>query len=178
MKVLGTPLGSPEYVSRLLAEKREEHDRLLQLIPDVPDLQSAWLLLLLSASTRANYLLRALPPTVTREYAAQHDAAIAACLQRLLANDTPAVLAPLHIRRAQLALRLGGLGLRSAVRTRAAAYWASWADTIPLLRSRLPGAATRVLDMLDGRAHAAANSVQELTNSTTELVADGFDAPP
>ena len=37
---------------------------------------------------------------------------------------------------ASLPLALGGLGLRSAVRSRQSAYWASWADTLPMVRLR------------------------------------------
>ena len=39
---------------------------------------------------------------------------------------------------AELPLRLGGLGLRSAVRNSLAAYWASWADALPVLQRRCP----------------------------------------
>ena len=37
---------------------------------------------------------------------------------------------------ASLPLALGGLGLRSAVRSRQSTYWASWADTLPVVRMR------------------------------------------
>ncbi|CAE7215665.1 unnamed protein product [Symbiodinium sp. KB8] len=46
------------YVHGILATKRTEHDRLLTRIPEVPDLQAAWLLLQYCAAPRANYLLR------------------------------------------------------------------------------------------------------------------------
>ena len=84
LNVLGTPLGSDAFVQRQLALKREAHDRLLQAIPTVEDLQAAWLLLRYCAAPRANYLLHVLPPAETADYAAEHDAAIAACLARLL----------------------------------------------------------------------------------------------
>ena len=35
-------------------------------------------------------------------------------------------------------MRLGGCGLRDSMRTRPAAYWASWADTLPILMQRFP----------------------------------------
>ena len=56
-KLLGTPLGSPEFVSRHMRELREEHDGLLNALRVMPELQSAWLLLSLCASARANYYL-------------------------------------------------------------------------------------------------------------------------
>ena len=37
-----------------------------------------------------------------------------------------------------LPLALGGLGLRSAIRSQHAAYWASWADSLPRIRERHP----------------------------------------
>ena len=42
---------------------------------------------------------------------------------------------------ATLPMRMGGLGLRSAVRTAPAACWASWGDTLLLILDRLPGIA-------------------------------------
>ena len=38
-----SPFGSDAYVLQRLALKREEHDRLLQRVPSVQDLQAAWL---------------------------------------------------------------------------------------------------------------------------------------
>ena len=73
MKVLGTPLGHPEFVSAQLRQVSECHRVLFERIPSVSDLQAAWFLLLYCAGTGANYLLRALPPHATEEYAADHD---------------------------------------------------------------------------------------------------------
>ena len=39
---------------------------------------------------------------------------------------------------------LGGLGLRSAVRSQSAAYWASWADSFPRIREKHP----RIVDFV------------------------------
>ena len=47
--------------------------------------------------------------------------------------------------RAQLPLRFGGLGLRSAVASRHAAHWASWADSLPVIRQRHPELVARIL---------------------------------
>ena len=56
--VLGTPLGHPSFDEAHLELKVAEQRTLLERIPMVPDLQSAWLVLLHCASARANYLLR------------------------------------------------------------------------------------------------------------------------
>ena len=60
LMVLGTPLGNAAYVQAALQSKREAHDALLDKITRVPDLQSAWLLLLLCGD--AGQLLAARSP--------------------------------------------------------------------------------------------------------------------
>ena len=150
LMVLGTPLGSAAYVQAALQSKREAHDALLDKIPGVPDMQSAWLLLLLCGATRANYWLRVLPPQTTLEFARRHDAAVVRCLADLLANDVPHTLDTPAMRRAHLLLAMGGLGLRSAVNGRYAAYWASWADTLPTLQARHPHAVADIGLSLSG----------------------------
>ncbi|CAE7641672.1 unnamed protein product [Symbiodinium sp. CCMP2592] len=119
--VLGTPLGTDEYVHGILTAKRAQHDRLLTRIPEVPDLQAAWLLLHYCATP---YLLRNVPPALTAQFAADCDAALATCLGSLSGDQLPAAA----VRTSQLALGFGGLGLRSATADRHAACWASWLD--------------------------------------------------
>ena len=63
IKVLGTPLGHEDYVVRHLEAVTDEQRILLERIPRVQDVQSAWLLLLHCASARANYQLRSVPQT-------------------------------------------------------------------------------------------------------------------
>ena len=109
--VLGSPLGSHAFTQAFLAEKRASQDTLLQRIPAVPHLQSAWLILLLCGAPRANYLLRILPPCHARAFARKHDAAVLRCLGRLLSAEEPLELDAL-----QLPLARGGMGLRSAGR--------------------------------------------------------------
>ena len=50
--ILGTPLGHADFVRRHLQSKLASHRTLLEQIPSIPDLQSAWLILLFCASTR------------------------------------------------------------------------------------------------------------------------------
>ena len=137
--VLGSPIGSREFIATQLAQRLEEQDRLLSRIPHVPNLQSAWLLLLYCAAPRSTYLLRTLSPADTADFAASHDAAIQHCLAQMLAGgDGDMPLPELSHRRAQLPLSMGGLGLGSAVQQRHAAYWSSWADTARAGRSGHP----------------------------------------
>ena len=139
MVVLGTPLGSDAFVDAFVQHKARTHASLLSKIPAVPDLQAAWLPLLMCAAPRCHYLLRALPLSATAAFARRHDEAVLTCLGALLANDAPPELDALAVARAQLPLHFGGLGLRSAEATRPAAHWASWANTLPTLRERHPG---------------------------------------
>ena len=53
--VLGTPVGSDAFIQAALQSKLADHASLLSSIPAVPDLQAAWLLLLLCAAPRSNY---------------------------------------------------------------------------------------------------------------------------
>ena len=69
LKLLGTPLGHPEYVSEQLERLATEHQTLLDRIPVVPDLQCAWAILLHCASARANYVIRAVRPEQSLRFA-------------------------------------------------------------------------------------------------------------
>ena len=86
---------------------------------------------------------------LTDAYASMHDAAIARCVAALLDHaEGPLPQHSLHA--AQLALRFGGLGLRSAEAERYATHWASWCDTLPVVRARAPAVADRLLQALQG----------------------------
>ena len=62
--ILGVPIGSPDFVRQQLEDKSAEQDLLFQRIPLLEDTQACWLLLLMCAATRANFLApRCLPRT-------------------------------------------------------------------------------------------------------------------
>ena len=58
-------------------------------------------------------------------------------------------------------MRLGGLGLRSASRTAPAAYWASWADALPMLSARLPELTDRVEAILNANPQGCLRDLDE-----------------
>ena len=149
--VLGVPFGAPAYVDYHLSHLADRHGSFLQAPPGLGDTQSAWLLLLYCASPRAQYAIRMLPPSSTARFAAAHDRAISSCLAALLHADLHDGLPALAVARAQLALRHGGLGLRSAARHGTAAYWASWADSLRAIAARAPGFADRLLLVFDSQ---------------------------
>ena len=151
LRVLGSPLGTDEYVAAQLQHLSVQHRALLQLLPGIHDLQVSWLLLLFCACPRVHYCLRLLPPALTAVFAAEHDRNILCCLAQLL-HIVPGDADPLPqsaAARANLSLRHGGLGLRSAAGHAPAAYFASWADSLGALRVREPDSCHIIARLLD-----------------------------
>ena len=137
IKVLGCPLGHDDFIAAELHVLGAKHQILLQSIPAVQDLQSAWLLLLHCAAARANYFVRVLRPDVVQPFAQSDDTNVWQCLCNILEIPEDGCSDVARIS-ATLPLAQGGLGLRSAQRTRVAAHWASWADTLPMIAARHP----------------------------------------
>ena len=130
----------------------------------LPDLQ---LLLLFCASPRCCHLLRSLPPVTLLAFAA------AACLADLLGAGP----LPDHaLRLAQLPFQQGGLNLRSAVALAPAAYWASRADTLPVLHRQLPRFAADVVARL-GAGEPVGPTLRGALQSQAALAVAGFDLP-
>eukprot|EP00439_Symbiodinium_sp_Y106_P044538 s4698_g5.t1 len=78
--------------------------------------------------------------------------------------------------RAQLSLRHGGLGLRSAAQHAPAAYFASWADALQAISLRDPELAATAARRLQ-RPHEAAPSLAALQEAARTLAGAGFQAP-
>ena len=133
------------------------------MLPKLPSLQSAWLLLYYCAVPRLNHLLRTLPPTIVQYIATQHDPTILDTFQRLFGISTcdswdqqlHGVAYDTWILQAQLPLRMGGMGLRNSSRTAPATYWASWADVVPDLLRRFPAIGRNILHHLTAYAAGA-----------------------
>ena len=87
----------------------------------------------------------------TQAFACEHDAAVCTCLATLLSQGSmPSQPLPeLSQRLAQLPLRFGGLGVRSAVDAAPAAYWAS------TLQARAPLPAARLVRTLQSSTETA-----------------------
>ena len=81
VKVLGTPLGSPEFVRARLLELSASHQRLdkirLYLICSL-------VAFIVQRGLAPNYILRVLHPEATREFATLHDTAMRRCVETLL----------------------------------------------------------------------------------------------
>ena len=136
IRVLDTPLGHPAFVQAQLEETTRRHQTLLERIPAVQDVQSAWALLLYCAGSRANCLLRVVRLDLVRSFAERHNRGLWQCLARILGRSSEWDITTQEV--ASLPLSLGGLGLRNAVRTSPSAYWASWSDSLPMIKARHP----------------------------------------
>ena len=120
--VLGTPVGTQEFVLKQARDRIETELEFLRWIKKIPDLQCAWNLLLYCASPRMNHTLRTLPPDLSADYARNHDAAMRDCLAQLLQRPQISDEASLLMTSlCTMKQSHGGLGLRSAVRTAPAA---------------------------------------------------------
>ena len=139
LKILGAPLGSDEFIDTFLQERIRDEALLIDRLAYVQDLQCAWLILSMCAAKRANHLLRVLPPSIVTNYAQQHDDCIWRGLCQLLEDNNPNTFqSSMHRSIAEIPVRAGGLGLGNSGRTSSAAYWAAWADALPVLISKLP----------------------------------------
>ena len=157
-------------------EKRlKEERKLLDALPQLPDLQCAWLLLYFSAVPKANHLLRAVPPNLVHSYAQRHDNEVWRTLLALL-NRKPSAALERKKQRAQLPCRLGGCGLRCASRTAPAAYWAAWADVLPTLRERFPLLTAGYVAELEVQVRNR-QCLNELLQARDTLLQEGFEAP-
>ena len=72
-----------------------------------------------------------------------------------------------------LPMRLGGLGLRSAERMRPAAFWASWADAVPMWSNRLLTLTDQVENELETGV-GGTPCMLELSAATHTLDRSGF----
>ena len=172
-------LGTPGYIAAQIESLSTQHGTLFARLPDVPDLQVAWLLLLFCALPRAQYVLRVLPPHQTAAFAASHDRSALACLAALLrVEPSGAFLAhSATCGRAQLAIQHGGLGLRSTAAHSCAAYFALWADELRAIEARDPQLwATAALQLQ--RPACTSRCLTALRDVVHSLEASRFQAPP
>ena len=74
--------------------------------------------------------------------------------------------------------RLRGLGLRSAFRSREAAFLASWMDALPILDTKLPALARNISACVSRRALPGDWSLSELQSAYEDVVSKGGDQIP
>ena len=170
IRVLGTPLGVAEYVRSQLDATEAAHQLLLHRIPAVQDLQTAWLLLLFCASSRATFYLRVCHPDDKEAFACQHDFHTWKCLSTLLGQRQNALPQDWG----SLPFHLGGLGLRSAHHSARAAFWGSWADCLHIISRRHGNIARTMFDAFESLP-ASAVHIQAAVSCRLQLSEVGYD---
>lgn len=175
--LLGVPLGTAEYIAEPPRERLAEEVQLLEEIAKLPDPQCATQLLVRCAVQRGNFWIRTIAPNMAEDYATQRDAALWGTICKILCEENP-VNDQVSRTKAQLPARLGGLELRSTHRGREAAYWASWADALGMIKLRNPGIARTIVDSLESGQCQNIACLHQLQRAAQVLDAEGFDARP
>ena len=127
IKVLGTRLGHPDFVAAQLDRVLSDHRTLLERIPAVQDVL-------------CSFTVQVAGPTAKSESSDRgtHGGFCHGARRRVVAmhvRDSPGAFGHRSPRQRHcfLAAGAGRVGLRSAVRSRQSAHWASWADTLPMV---------------------------------------------
>ena len=76
IKIVGTPIGTPEYVAKYGIPVMNDEAQLLNFLPKLASLQIAWLLLYYCALPRINHLLRIIPSSLIYDITHSHDEGI------------------------------------------------------------------------------------------------------
>jgi len=120
--VLGCPFGTSEAIQKFLREKIESLETMWLHLGSLRDNQVALTLLRVSLGVcRVNYLMRCLPPTLTKPAAAAFNARMKVILELLLET----VLTIPQWAQAQLPIPMGGLGLAPSQQQAVFAYMSS-----------------------------------------------------
>ena len=131
IKVLGTPIGH-----KLLRKIQDKRRVLLDAISAQTSSQCG------CCSSIALHHVR-----ISTSFAQSHDQGFWQCLCTVM-NILVDGCDPVTRATASLPLSLGGTGLRSAQRTRVAACWASWPDSLPMILARHPAVANLLVQHL------------------------------
>ena len=136
-------------------QKNTAQELLLERVPAVPDLQSSWSLLLHCASARAHFFVEC-------------------CETRSHEGHRPRKCADAKVA-ASMPLNLGGMGLRDPLRVATPAYWANWADCMPMIFKRHAHVANLFVHELDGARGGALGAAAKARRAVTGVL--GFDPP-
>ena len=169
---MGTPIGSEQFVSEKLQDRINKERRQWQAIPNVPDLQCGWQILLQSANPRAHCAPSHLRcPRITP---LAHDEGLWETA-RVLLGEIPHEDAP-HARDiATLPMRMGGLRLRSAVRCAPRCLLGLMGQMLcTMVGTRNPTAADAVVESVSSHEEPVEGCLGELKRATDRLDSEGF----
>ena len=182
IRVLGAPLGSRAFAARFCEERLADTQAFRDAILRGPELQHVWLLIYFCLTPRINHLLRQTPPSLVSHGATCHDSITAGALAELMGYQSLDDIPADALAQMRLPPRLGGLGLRDSSRLSPAAYWASWADCLPVLVQRFPAFGNMLVNHLaadpgDGSSLDATPSLAELQRCRSILQSEGLVIP-
>ena len=133
--LLGSALGSPSFCHQHTKQRAMQTEPLLQALGQLPDSQTALMLLRHCASwSKLVYSSRVTPPPFHQDALKSYDLAVLQCLESCCTG----ALTPGACLQATLSTKSGGLGLRSIFRHSGAAYTASVLATSPICSLLLP----------------------------------------
>ena len=110
--VLGSPIGSEEFVARMCTAKVGQEKEFLQKLALLQNIQSACLLLRYCGVGKITHLLRTIPPHL-RHAAQNHDSDVLTSFQSILGCN----LSPSQVRQVRIKIAQGGFGLASETQT-------------------------------------------------------------
>ena len=138
-KVLGSFIGSPEYITRKLDQKLRTLAEEAEKVISCDDLQQRYIFSRYCFDQKINHILRTTDLRLTEEFALKFDTLKKKILCSLLGQFDPFSLPEWVWTQSCLSTTLGGLGLDDSARTRYAAYLGSVADCMDTTTTIVPG---------------------------------------
>ena len=152
--VLGTPIGSEQFISNHFSSKIEKNDRIIKKLPKLNDPQISFALLSKCMGlSKVGYFLRTSPCSDTIDLATRFDNSTNEALELIIGKDLPKI-ARLQT---ELPLKLGGLGLRSAVKHAPASFLSSINSVTPTICSIFHSAS--ILENINVEKESASQSL-------------------
>ena len=112
--------------------------------------------------------MRTLPPSQSLAFCQAHDEGMWETAKALL-GEIPTEGEDDARKLSTLPMRMGGLGLRSTERCAPAAFWASWADALPMIAKRNPEVASEVVHKLSQEEEPLEGCLLELHTASSTL---------
>ena len=181
LRVLGAPLGSPDFIKAFCDQRTEAEARLFEevgtFVDHTRDVQLAFLLLKYCCATRSIHLARTVPPSVLNTHAQATDQKLQTLFAKLLSVH-PDTLSDFQKELLHAPARYAGFGIRSLKTIAPAAFWGGFAAALPVLFERSPQVAEQLQQLQqDVEPGDQGEHVRELKDIDAELRRLGFSAP-
>ena len=163
--LLGVPHGPDDYIAEVLGRRRDDHERLLQLICRLSDRKpphAAMRLLQICGVRRHGYHARSLPPVLSRPFLKEVDALVTSTWQYIagVVVERQCPVALRHaLEQAQFSNAFGGLALPGLAREAAAAHYACLCLVLGPVISTLTSLPGRLAESLKTEMQDGADSL-------------------